>query len=640
MTTALYIGTEKLDLFEEDNIVIKNSVSKIEDITKVFTATSNSFSVPATDHNNKIFKHYYNASILNPFDARKLVKGAIYLGGLLYKTGNFKLNKVILKHQKATSYSIDFFGLLTELKEILGKDKLKNLDLSAHNFNYTYTNVRAKLVGNSPLQSVANTILSKTRYIFDTNTNTVNTDSVKNLANNNANATSGLDWDDTSSSILNIKIIEAIEAKYSITFSRDFFSNDAFAKLYLLLNGKPKDALFSEAISKPGTSEFMVLQNTTFTVTPSSNDPYTMIATNSSNVITNELKDVTGTNSIALSGDLGSFLSFSIQAASNIEFSASIVMTGIDNFDQFITRTSNRTLGFFNSVFKINENIPDIKIIDYLKGIFQIFKLVVIPTSDSNMYVDTLNNYYNGGVVRDVTKFIDFEENTVSSGTLLNEINYKFKEAQTLLAKQFKINNDIDYGNLELEITDANGKQVDGKSLNFELPFENMVYEKLSRTSGSAVVNVVYGLLTDQNYNFVKVKPHLHYINNVNLSSNVKIIENSTTTHAVTTLNLPAHTLGYTSPSYSTVFGNEINEYDGQEIVNTLYSNYHQTYIVGVFNEKRRSYSFTAKNVSLELIKNLELNDDIVIKGKAYRIDSIDTNIITREIKFNLINLI
>ena len=147
MTTALYIGTEKLDLFEEDNIVIKNSVSKIEDITKVFTATSNSFSVPATDHNNKIFKHYYNASILNPFDARKLVKGAIYLGGLLYKTGNFKLNKVILKHQKATSYSIDFFGLLTELKEILGKDKLKDLDLSAHNFNYTYTNVRAKLVG-------------------------------------------------------------------------------------------------------------------------------------------------------------------------------------------------------------------------------------------------------------------------------------------------------------------------------------------------------------------------------------------------------------------------------------------------------------------------------------------------------------
>jgi hypothetical protein len=138
----------------------------------------------------------------------------------------------------------------------------------------------------------------------------------------------------------------------------------------------------------------------------------------------------------------------------------------------------------------------------------------------------------------------------------------------------------------------------------------------------------------------VKIKPHLHYINTENLLSNIKIIENSTTTHTLTTLNLPAHTLGYTSPSYSTVFGNEINEFNGETIVNTLYSNYHQTYIVGVFNEKRRLYSFTAKNVSLELIKNLQLNDDIVIKGKAYRIDSIDTNIITKQIKFNLINLL
>ena len=315
-------------------------------------------------------------------------------------------------------------------------------------------------------------------------------------------------------------------------------------------------------------------------------------------------------------------------------------MTGIDNYDQFITRTSNRALGFFTSIFKIDENIPDIKIIDYLKGLFQAFKLVVIPTSDTNMYIDTLNNYYNGGAVRDITKYIDFKQNIVSSGKLLNEINYKFKEAQTLLAKQFKTNNDIDYGNLELEITDANGKQINGNSLDFELPFENMVYEKLSDVSGTDTVNVVYGLLTDLNFNFVKIKPHLHYINNVSLSSNVKIIENSTTTHAVSTLNLPAHTLGYISPLYSTVFGNEINEYNGLEIVNTLYSNYHETYIVGVFNEKRRSYSFTAKNVSLELIKNLELNDDIIIKGKAYRIDSIDTNIITKEIKFNLINLL
>jgi hypothetical protein len=86
------------------------------------------------------------------------------------------------------------------------------------------------------------------------------------------------------------------------------------------------------------------------------------------------------------------------------------------------------------------------------------------------------------------------------------------------------------------------------------------------------------------------------------------------------------------------VFNEEFNEYNGVLITNTLYSNYHRDYIDLIFNKKKREYNFKIKNAPLELIKNIDLNDAIVIKGRGYRINDFDTNIITKDISLNLIN--
>ena len=56
----IYIEGKRLDLFEDENITINSSVQNINDISKVFTDFSQSFTVPASQNNNKIFKHYYN----------------------------------------------------------------------------------------------------------------------------------------------------------------------------------------------------------------------------------------------------------------------------------------------------------------------------------------------------------------------------------------------------------------------------------------------------------------------------------------------------------------------------------------------------------------------------------------------------
>lgn len=660
MITELFIGNEKLDLNKDDSITIKSAIAKSEDISKVFTDTSNGFSVPATDNNNRIFKHYYNASVNNPFDARKLVLGAIYLDGIHYKTGNFKLNKVIVKSQKASSYSLDFFGLLTQLKGLLGDDKLSDLPLTSEDYDYTYTNVLVKLTDDTPLKNVSNSILTNKRYIYDSDAATDNTATIKNLADNDASADSGLDWYDTSSSLLNIKIIEAIETLYGLTFSRDFFGNDAFAKLYLLLNGGAEDINFEEQIVFDVATTDPTLQDDTILLS-------TALTFNDTNLlrISIDLQDVntdTFTSVIKANGveihsitgqgrssdgvyvylvykdDFAVFenLTFHLKSEKYLNYKYTVDR----NVAPLSSYKSERDTARIVSTFKIADKIPDIKVIDYLKGLFKTYKLVVIPTSETEMYVDTLENYYKNGTLRNVTGLIDFSNVPITTGKLLNEINYNFQEGETVLAKQFRTNTGVDYGSLELKITDSNGKLIEGGKLDIEVPFSNMVYEKLADVSGIDTVNVLYGLMADYSLESVKIKPHLHYINNVALDSDIKIIQTPSTVATSSTLNLPSHTLGYSSILYSTVFGEEFNEYNGVKIVNTLYSNYHKTYIDNIFNEKKRSYSFSIKNATMDLIHNLKLNDVLEIKQRLYRIESFDTNIIKKEIKLKLVNAI
>lgn len=652
MIIDLYIGGEKLDLFKDDNIVIKNAVSKIEDITKVFTDMSNTFSVPATDNNNRIFKHYYNANLNNSFDARKLVKGAIYIGGLHHKTGKFKLNKVSVKNQKAFSYSLDFFGLLTQLKDILKNDKLSSLDMSSYDFPLTYNSVYSKLESNYPLKDVVNTIISPNRYIYNSDPNANNSAGIKNLAYNNNTSLNGFDWLDSSSSILNIRVLEAIESKYGITFSRDFFGTQAFTNLYLLLNGgNVKNELYEQVTfnssNDPTLFNNTLLYNVSNTAyqrvrvqvfVGGTDIDYDLIIKSGNDTIVEWKGITTEVDSVYYTYNYTSFnnLTFYIRSRTSISYQLKLSRS-LEFFGSTIYVTTSPSKEI-EGTYNVSEKMPDIKIIDYLKGLFQAYKLIVIPTSETNLYVTTLNDYYRNGKVRDITKFIDFKETPLSSGKLLKEINYKFKESKTILGEQFRFNKGIDYGSLELDITDSNGKLIEGGTVKYELPFENMVYEKLIDLNGVNPVNIVYGLTADSSLSPVSIKPHLHYVNNVQLESDIKIIGDFNSVNRLSSLNNVGHTLGYINPQFSTVFGSEFDEYTNSKINNTLYSLYHQDYIELVFNKKKRSYSFKAKDVSIDFIKNLKLNDAIVIKGRGYRIDSFDVNLITREVNFNLIN--
>ncbi len=126
----LYIESDRLDLFKDEAVSITQTIQNVKDPAKIFTSFTQTFSVPASSNNNKIFQHYYNYNITGGYDARTKKAGRIELNTIPFKTGRIKLEGVSLKNNLAHTYRITFFGNTVELPDILGDDKLGSLPFS------------------------------------------------------------------------------------------------------------------------------------------------------------------------------------------------------------------------------------------------------------------------------------------------------------------------------------------------------------------------------------------------------------------------------------------------------------------------------------------------------------------------------
>ena len=112
MKVVLYIENQIVDFYDDEIVNLNSSVQNVRDITKIFSDFSQSFKVPASPKNNKIFKHYYNVDIVGGFDARKRTDAKLELSGLPFKDGRIELESVTMKGGKAIEYKLTFIQTL------------------------------------------------------------------------------------------------------------------------------------------------------------------------------------------------------------------------------------------------------------------------------------------------------------------------------------------------------------------------------------------------------------------------------------------------------------------------------------------------------------------------------------------------
>mgnify|MGYP003632455458 CR=1 FL=1 len=457
------------------------------------------------------------------------------------------------------------------------------------------------------------------------------------------------------------------ELDQGITFTRDFFGTSEFEDLYMWLN--PDKGLelggdsqiiewdggvltYINPFTYVGTYPFDIdtFWSLVVTVTPdvaSITIPYQILSYKNGELIhTTDLLAGVQTGGFAIqgvvSGDVDAY--FEVKTTSSFTYTASLGQSEID-FSVVppvtTTVTSTASSNSIVGVAIISENMPKLKLVDFLKGIFDMFKLVIIPLSTGELYVNTLSGYYSEGSTYDITPYIHFDENDIKRGNILNEINFRFEEPSTLNNVQFKTNTGIAYGDEEtiLYTDDTKTELLDGESLDIKVPFEQIIYDRLLDLDDNIPTDIMYGAIIDEDLSPENPKAHLMYILPKSQSSKSIgfIDEVGTQTEITGSLNIPSHTNASDFPNYSTVFGRELNEWNGDTIENTLYKNHWEDYILAIFNIKKREFQYTA-NLPLRIVTKLDLNDVLFIKGNYYRIDKYAYNLLTGKTKLNLVN--
>ena len=535
----LYIQDTRVDLFQDESISITDSIQNVSDISKVFTPFSKQFNLPASQVNNKLFKHYYNFDITGGFDARFRVNARIEINHVPFKVGQIRLDGVSMKNNQPHTYKIIFFGKPSDLKDIFGDEDLNSLNpLTTYDISYSNsdflqgfkvglqsTGVDATNTGNRNI--VVPLILLENFYTY-------NTGSTNQLHNVNFPVLQT----DLKPAIKLKRIIEAIQTQYDITFNmadegsiKTFFGSDMFDELYLWLHRekspisapetdpptfgvdtttKNKKLTFADFTYASGSGDVLTANK----LVVASGDTYGLrlvldpsVTNNTGEIIikdktTNELlfyrENVPFSSSTNLSAPLMNItsgnldsrtydLEFRINCQTSVNFGALSAGLVITKNSSTIHNYSNLAFSLGSNIF-IQDYIPKMKVLDFITGLFKMFNLVAYTKRDSDtIYVQTFDDYMTLGTSRDITRYVNIAESTIDRPVPYNQVNFKYSSPVTQTSLRYLNQFSQVFGNLNYSAPE----KYDGQAFNQEVPFEKSVLINQQTSAGVTTGNII-----------------------------------------------------------------------------------------------------------------------------------------------------
>ena len=154
---------------------------------------------------------------------------------------------------------------------------------------------------------------------------------------------------------------------------------------------------------------------------------------------TSELGDIdtmAGTWHVVISAD-----------ASVIISSMTITLQGIIYEDDGSTTSYTNTINSGSittpavATFDIADQMPEIKVIDFITGLFKMFNLIAFKNSDGDIEVRTLDNdssesYFNLSTVNtyDISEYIDVTQSQVDVALPFKEVKFEYDDLKSFLA--------------------------------------------------------------------------------------------------------------------------------------------------------------------------------------------------------------
>lgn len=673
----LYIEGEAIELFDDESVSLTQTIQDVRDISKIFTDFSKTFNVPASKINNRFFKHFYNSDIVG-FDSGTKKSSEIYLNHQLFKKGKIKLEGVSMKAGKPDTYKITFFGDVVNMKDLLSDDKIGSLDLLYDfKFDYNSTNVISYMQDGLDVTIGGVTYPDAVIIPLITHTQRLYYDSTAPAAQSGnlhyrADTIQGVRYEQLKPAIRIYALLKAIEQKYGLRFSGDFFnaSNEPFYNLYLWLHRKEGGVLEEDKIRSQASGFKSILTGNNndkdywrnrifndrwiFDRMPSANDKQRYLihvkteSTNYNIVIERDGEEHLrydnqsgeqkfGSVNWGASTDYpaGTYRVF-FESEQSADFTMYINLNRID--DQWVGY-NNITCGFEGTAsvtaeanFDVALQTPDIKVIDIITGLFKMFNLTAYQDDSGEIIVKPLNEFYEQSKnTYDVTPYIDKNASSVDSLLPFRKIRFTYKGTKSFLSESHK---EL-FGSVWGEENYEGSTKVEGDVFDLELPFEHHKFERLRDTDGTATT-AQWGWSVDIKQEPYLGEPFLFYAKKITSGTQIGVLKTTSNRQILTDYYIPSNSLDITD-SQNLNFKAEVNEYDGNVFDKTLYKTYYDSYIADTFNSSRRITKYKAY-LPLRILLNFTLADKFIVYDKLYKINTITTDLSTGQSSLELIN--
>jgi len=371
-------------------------------------------------------------------------------------------------------------------------------------------------------------------------------------------------------------------------------------------------------------------------------DPYTVII-KKEGLVFRQFTDDNGFSSnisgILTNSSTGYTVFVQTKNAINIQVTWNI--TSINYPESFSYVSPTQAISLTRS-FIITQQLPEMKIIDFLTGLFKMFNLTVYA-ENGIINVKTLDSYYETDVTRDITNYIDVNTHTVDAALPFEKIKLEYEGLGTKLALNHQQTFNQGWGTDQY---DGGGRfDSGGDTYEVTLPFEHLKYERLYDSDNTTLTVIQVGWFVDDNSDSYFGKPLLFYPIRIetNLGNSIRFLNDSNSSFTdLTDFFIPSNSvsLDYTISKENINFNAELNEYTNSGLfTDTLFKSYYETYITDVFKSGLRLSKFKAF-FDLKFLLNYKLSDTLQILDRVYKINSITTNFQSGESSLELLNVI
>lgn len=643
------IGNEfrRIDLFKDEKISLTSSVQNINDLSKVFTDYTQSFTIPASKNNNLIFNYWNESGINDGFDQRIRYDAIIELNTIPFKTGKIQIEKANEKNNRLESYSITFYGNVKQIKDLFKEEKLSQLDYSSLNHNYTATDIINRIDGTTTDGVYYPLIGNQHKYSYN--------DLGVNDITQGTSTTDSVVYSDLFPAIPVSKVFEFIGTRYGITFTSTLFDTSYWTELYLYCKNVEQQKVLSQLervlFTTSSGAYFSQVNQTNNTFTFDNQDSnFTQLVircTPSNNTIMYRLhkKNLLGTIHTIydnLYGETNNLVFDGYQINNNdtiyFELEAAGVVTIDTKFyvNEYIIDIETHNVGIYDgtitttSTIDLGVKVPDMKVIDFFNGIIKLFNLTITATNENTFNLEPLEFYYSYGKYIDINNYIINDSTDLERTKLFKKLNFSHEKSESILNNYFRntFNRGFDYGDLLYEDNISN----ESNTYEIKSPFEDVMYDRVIGFDFQTAT------LIDKDLKPYKPKPILMYKNGLQSIFPSIYIWNGTSGVSIDNYQRFSNELFLNGDIASLNFGAEQSSWNMNGLTNnSLFALWYQNYISGLYDIRCRIVKLKAI-IPIPMLSDIKLNDKIIYKDKKYIINTYTTDLTTGEVDLELIS--